>query len=806
MLAKKYIIIPLGGLGNRFKKENYKNPKALISVHDKCIIYWLLDNMKISNNYTVLIPYNNREYEKFDLENKLQTRYPNIKFKFFSIEKNTRGAVETINICLQNFSMEMSIYPILGPPKALEEKDGPVICIDSDNFYLQNIIEEWNGENKIFVFEDIQKNPIFSYVKKDSDNNLLEIIEKKKISNLACCGAYGFSSIYSLHNYCLKIINNQIYQKDEFYTSGLVQLMLQDNIQFKVSTILNKNYFTLGVPENLKKFETVFLLDLDGTLVSSELIYVEVWKEILIKYNLKANKNFFKYFIKGRSDDQVLKYIFPNITDALIQEISILKDELFLKKVTETILFDGVKDFFEKIKNSYIAVVTSSNRKTAETILFKTGLSNYVNLLIASEDCIKHKPNSEPYNNALKQLGLKFKNIIIFEDSCSGYLSAKQITSNIFIKLSDDNTHFEANKFSEYNGIEDPYEINIKTDEIKFNDIIKYLSIKKILKSSKNLKTGYICNIYLYDLIYNDNTKQSVVLKLNNDGNALSETAKKLDMYQKEVKFYKDISRGLNVNVPKCFHIINTQKDQGMLLENLLEYKGKFDCNLNSDIKQLFTVIKEICSMHLRFKFETANDVIESMKGLTTVKEITHYYELVRVRYSKFRENVKYIVTDNSLEIFDKIKSNFEFIGDELSLYPLSFCHGDYKSPNIFYKENGEIVILDWQYIHLGKGVSDLVFLLVESINFDVNLCNIIRQLYYKLYSEIDSSYSYKQFEYEFNLSLCMFPFFVCVWFNSEEIDKLIDSTFPFRFIRNLEKYYQYYLVDFNFKKTKFKR
>ena len=799
----KFIIIPLGGLGNRFKKENYKNPKALITTNNKCIIYWLLDNIKISNNYTILIPYNEKEYDSLDLETKLQTRYPSFNFKFFPIKNNTRGAVETISICLQKFSMEKIIYPILDQNKALEEQDGPVICIDSDNFYLQNIIEEWNGENKIFVFEDTQKNPIFSYVKKDIDNNLLEIIEKEKISNLACCGAYGFSSIYSLHKYCLKIINNQIYQKNEFYTSGLVQLMLKDNIQFKVNTILNKNYFTLGVPENLRKFETVFLLDLDGTLVASEPIYVEVWKEILIKYNLKANENFFNYFIKGRSDTQVLKYMFPNITDALIQEISILKDELFSQKVTRAVLFDGVEEFFEKIKNSYIAVVTSSNKKAAQTILFKTGLSNYVNLLIASEDCIKHKPNPEPYNNALKQLGLKFKNIIIFEDSYSGYTSAKQITSNLFIKLSNDNSQFEANKFNEYNEIDNPYKLNHNKDEVKFNNIIKYLPIKKILKSSKNLKTGYICNIELYDLIYNDNTKQSVVFKLNNNGNVLSETAKKLDMYQKEVKFYRDISRGLNVNVPKCFYIINTKENQGVLLENLLDYKGEFDCNLNNNTKNLFIVIKELCNMHLRFKFETSNHVIESMKGLSTVKEITHYFELVEFRYLKFRENVKYILTNDSLAIFDKIKSNFELIGNELSLYPLNFCHGDYKSPNIFYKENNEIVILDWQYIHLGKGVSDLVFLLVESIDFDETLCNTIRHLYYKLYSETDPSYNYKQFEYEFNLSLCMFPFFVCVWFNSEEIDKLIDSTFPLRFLRNLDKYYQYYLKDFNIKNTK---
>ena len=63
-MQQKFIIIPLGGIGNRFKKENYKNPKALIKINNKCIIYWLLDNIKISNDYTVLIPYNEKEYKE----------------------------------------------------------------------------------------------------------------------------------------------------------------------------------------------------------------------------------------------------------------------------------------------------------------------------------------------------------------------------------------------------------------------------------------------------------------------------------------------------------------------------------------------------------------------------------------------------------------------------------------------------------------------------------------------------------------------------------------------------------------------
>ena len=39
------ILIPIGGIGSRFKKNGYNNPKALINVLGKPIIFWLLDNL-----------------------------------------------------------------------------------------------------------------------------------------------------------------------------------------------------------------------------------------------------------------------------------------------------------------------------------------------------------------------------------------------------------------------------------------------------------------------------------------------------------------------------------------------------------------------------------------------------------------------------------------------------------------------------------------------------------------------------------------------------------------------------------------
>jgi len=124
-------IIPIGGIGQRFKDNGYTKPKAIINIFGKSIISYLLDNLIVDKIDYILIPYNN-EYQNYNFEETLKKKYPNISFKFHCLEKNTRGAAETINIALNNLN---------------EPKDIPIICLDSDNFYLSDIISEWNGEN-----------------------------------------------------------------------------------------------------------------------------------------------------------------------------------------------------------------------------------------------------------------------------------------------------------------------------------------------------------------------------------------------------------------------------------------------------------------------------------------------------------------------------------------------------------------------------------------------------------------------------------------------------------------------------------
>ena len=78
-----------------------------------------------------------------------------------------------------------------------------------------------------------------------------------------------------------------------------------------------------------------------------------------------------------------------------------------------------------------MAIVTSCNKKACEFILEYTGLIEYINLIIASEDCKITNHISEPYLKAIEFFhknidhNKNLDNIFIFEDSYSGYCSSK---------------------------------------------------------------------------------------------------------------------------------------------------------------------------------------------------------------------------------------------------------------------------------------------------------------------------------------------------------------------------------------------
>jgi capsule biosynthesis phosphatase len=252
------IIIPIGGVGQRFKDEGYEMPKPLISVLGKPMIYQVINSLRLEEEDIIHIVYHNH-LKEFNFETLIKFYFPKINIKFVSLDYLTKGAAETVLRGLETFTKD--------------ELSDIVLLLDCDTFYNDNIVDKYkdqSNKNTIFYFNSTDSNPIFSYIDLE-ENKITKIAEKIKISDKANTGAYGFESGEELKQYCNKVLGLD----KEVYISCVYEEMLKDSKTIVGSEINSFN--CVGTPLQLKTYCNKYkesakplrvCFDLDNTLVT----------------------------------------------------------------------------------------------------------------------------------------------------------------------------------------------------------------------------------------------------------------------------------------------------------------------------------------------------------------------------------------------------------------------------------------------------------------------------------------------------------------------------------------------------------
>lgn len=805
------IIIPLGGKGDRFKKNGYDVPKPLIKVFEKTMIEYVLDNLTLNSEDKIFIIYNTK-LNDYHFTNYVKEKYNFIEL--IEIYQDTRGAVETLFLGLTNI---------------LNKYDHHKKCLilDCDTFYTQNIVEIFRNSNynTIFYTKNDDCNPIYSYIELDNDKNIINIKEKNKISDNANTGAYSFIDINTLYYYCQYVLENDITFNGEPYTSCVISEMIKSNITFKGCELMDECVISLGTPLAVEKYINrtyAFLFDLDGTMVKTDKIYYEVWQEILMKYNIILNEDIFKKYIFGNNDNYVKNILLKN-ENILLNELSEMKDNLFIEKIDNIEIIDGIYDIINKIKflGHKLCIVTNCNRKVAEKIVKYININNLIDFIISNNDCVNGKPDSEPYIKAMEKYNILNNKCFIFEDSKTGILSAKNSYPKLLIGIENNNSdelincgvnitihNFLNIELSDL--IDSQYNNNLNNLKklIVKNSTIK--NIKNIELDEKKLKGGFIADVIKFKIETNDNLIISQILKYESEGieeelNNLSKMAKKIKLYDREYYFYTNISSEIKIKIPKFYNLIidESGKNIGVVLENLLEKNYKNNLNLNEkSIDVTLKIIDRMAQMHTSFWNKNLKDMFPELKNTRDDIFYPFLCDFINDRYENFKINWFPMLNKKQQMTCDKIYDNFNDIQKRLSEgNHLTFIHGDIKSPNIFYDEENdcEPYFIDWQHCAIGKGVQDLIFFIIESFNIDniEILFHIAKYYYYKKIVEYGIiNYSFEEYENDISDAISYVPFFTGVWFGTTPTDELIDKNFPHSFISKM-----FYLIEIIIKK-----
>jgi len=229
------IIIPMAGLGSRFSKAGYTDPKPLIRIHSKQMIQIVIENLTPNCEHKFTFIVRDEHISKYGLDKYLKQWAPNCNI--IELDHKTEGPACTVLMA-----------------RDIINNNNPIMIANCDQYVDCNIDDYINkiGDNDglIMTFKDNQDK--WSYIEYDDDKNIIGVVEKVVVSDDATTGIYNFAKGLDFVKYADDMIANEQRVNGEFYVAPVYTNMCNDN---KKLTIFNiDGMYGLGVPDDLEYF------------------------------------------------------------------------------------------------------------------------------------------------------------------------------------------------------------------------------------------------------------------------------------------------------------------------------------------------------------------------------------------------------------------------------------------------------------------------------------------------------------------------------------------------------------------------
>jgi NDP-sugar pyrophosphorylase family protein len=235
------ILMPMGGLGRRFRDVGVNTPKPLIPVLGVPMFKRALASFDAYEGKKTLIVVVREDADReFDLAKLVTEAQPSATVVM--LDHDTRGAVETC----------MAAEDVLDP-------DLPLVIMDCDiafssPSYFQAIEEAVSGggmDGLLLTFNSTD--PRYSFAELDETGRVIRTAEKEPISANALMGAYFFTRAATFLRGAKALMDRQISeQMKEYYVSLVFNELIESGLAVGSAS---GDLYSFGTPEELARFE-----------------------------------------------------------------------------------------------------------------------------------------------------------------------------------------------------------------------------------------------------------------------------------------------------------------------------------------------------------------------------------------------------------------------------------------------------------------------------------------------------------------------------------------------------------------------
>ena len=227
----------MAGEGSRFVKEGYTFPKPLIAVDGKPMIQKVVENLDFDCEYIFLV--RKSHVEKYEGLLGTLGQITNNRMQVVLVDELTEGAACTALLAKEYINNDEDL---------LIANSDQYIEYEAENFKLLRDLTSVDGI--VYTFNDVH--PKWSFVKTNSRGFVVEVAEKKPISDIATCGIYWYRKGSDFIKYAEQMIELDIRVNNEFYIAPVYNEMIADGkalIPFYVHKMHG-----LGTPEDLRNY------------------------------------------------------------------------------------------------------------------------------------------------------------------------------------------------------------------------------------------------------------------------------------------------------------------------------------------------------------------------------------------------------------------------------------------------------------------------------------------------------------------------------------------------------------------------
>jgi len=171
------------------------------------------------------------------------------------------------------------------------------------------------------------------------------------------------------------------------------------------------------------------LFDLDGTLIDSMPLHHAAWRLWHVRHGLAFDEAGFFEATAGRSNDEILRDLFPALDAAGRERLADEKEALYREEAARSLtLIAGTERIIEQARQAglKLAICTAAPPGNMQAAFDRFGLDALVDTVTSPADGLRGKPHPDIFLEAARRLDIAPGDCIVFEDAPLGVEAARR--------------------------------------------------------------------------------------------------------------------------------------------------------------------------------------------------------------------------------------------------------------------------------------------------------------------------------------------------------------------------------------------